>query len=375
MGVWTNADKPEEAAQARSYGAAGHRPLPDRAHVPRGRAARDRPRRDPRRDAGDPGEGQDAPRASSSTSDELEDVATFDAAMAKLEVLQQGDFEGIFKAMDGLPVVIRLIDPPLHEFLPNLEEQLVKVTIAEEHGGATRRGQGAPRDDQEPPRAEPDARAARLPPGADDPGLREDPDPGDPQRPDRGQEGRRQPDREDHDPARRPRERAGGDAGAPREGGDGGPRGGRRRRGRLQVRDDDRGPARRADRRRDRPRGRLLQLRHERPDPDDVRLQPRRRRGRLPAEVRRGQDPAGQPVPDARRRGRRADEDRRRQGPLDEARTSSSGSAASTAATRSRSPSASAIGLDYVSCSPFRVPVARLAAAQAALAGAAERDK
>ena len=33
------------------------------------------------------------------------------------------------------------------------------------------------------------------------------------------------------------------------------------------------------------------------------------------------------------------------------------------------------IGLDYVSCSPFRVPVARLAAAQAALAGAAERDK
>ena len=38
--------------------------------------------------------------------------------MAKLEVLQQGDFEGIFKAMDGLPVVIRLIDPPLHEFLP-----------------------------------------------------------------------------------------------------------------------------------------------------------------------------------------------------------------------------------------------------------------
>jgi len=57
--------------------------------------------------------------------------------MAKLEVLQQGDFEGIFKAMDGLPVVIRLIDPPLHEFLPNLEEQLVKVTRAEDAGGAS----------------------------------------------------------------------------------------------------------------------------------------------------------------------------------------------------------------------------------------------
>jgi pyruvate,orthophosphate dikinase len=64
------------------------------------------------------------------TADETATIAEFDAAMAKLEALQQGDFEGIFRAMDGLPVVIRLIDPPLHEFLPNLEEQLVKVTRA-----------------------------------------------------------------------------------------------------------------------------------------------------------------------------------------------------------------------------------------------------
>jgi pyruvate,orthophosphate dikinase len=64
------------------------------------------------------------------SADEQQAVATFDSAMAKLEALQQGDFEGIFKAMDGLPVVVRLIDPPLHEFLPNLEEQLVKVTRA-----------------------------------------------------------------------------------------------------------------------------------------------------------------------------------------------------------------------------------------------------
>jgi pyruvate,orthophosphate dikinase len=62
--------------------------------------------------------------------EEAATVNTFDTAMGKLEVLQQGDFEGIFRAMDGLPVVIRLIDPPLHEFLPNLEEQLVKVTKA-----------------------------------------------------------------------------------------------------------------------------------------------------------------------------------------------------------------------------------------------------
>jgi pyruvate,orthophosphate dikinase len=64
------------------------------------------------------------------SADEAEVVARFDAAMGELEVLQQGDFEGIFKAMDGLPVVVRLIDPPLHEFLPNLEDQLVKVTKA-----------------------------------------------------------------------------------------------------------------------------------------------------------------------------------------------------------------------------------------------------
>jgi pyruvate,orthophosphate dikinase len=71
------------------------------------------------------------------TAAEQDVVSTFDTAMGKLEVLQQGDFEGIFKAMDGLPVVVRLIDPPLHEFLPNLEEQLVKVTRAESSGGAS----------------------------------------------------------------------------------------------------------------------------------------------------------------------------------------------------------------------------------------------
>jgi pyruvate,orthophosphate dikinase len=44
------------------------------------------------------------------------------AALANLLPLQQGDFEGIFEAMAGLPVTIRLLDPPLHEFLPSLEE-------------------------------------------------------------------------------------------------------------------------------------------------------------------------------------------------------------------------------------------------------------
>ena len=46
----------------------------------------------------------------------------------KLLPFQRSDFAGIFKEMHGLPVIIRLIDPPLHEFLPNHDEQLVKVT-------------------------------------------------------------------------------------------------------------------------------------------------------------------------------------------------------------------------------------------------------
>jgi pyruvate,orthophosphate dikinase len=48
-------------------------------------------------------------------------------ALDELLPLQRGDFEGIFKAMNGLPVIIRLIDPPLHEFLPNEEEVLEAV--------------------------------------------------------------------------------------------------------------------------------------------------------------------------------------------------------------------------------------------------------
>jgi len=51
-----------------------------------------------------------------------------ESALQKLEVVQQQDFEGIFEAMDGLPVTIRLIDPPLHEFLPSYDELLKEVT-------------------------------------------------------------------------------------------------------------------------------------------------------------------------------------------------------------------------------------------------------
>ncbi len=136
MGVWANADKPEEAAQALGYGAQGiglcrteHMFREgERLEIVRGAilVANVATRAKAKAAAGD-----------TLDADEAEAVATFDAAMAKLETLQQGDFEGIFTAMDGLPVVVRLIDPPLHEFLPNLEEQLVKVTRAEEHDGAS----------------------------------------------------------------------------------------------------------------------------------------------------------------------------------------------------------------------------------------------
>jgi pyruvate,orthophosphate dikinase len=136
MGVWTNADKPEEAAQARGYGAEGIG-LCRTEHM-----FREGERLEIVRDAilvANVATRAKARTAAGETldADDAAAVARFDAAMAKLEVLQQGDFEGIFQAMDGLPVVVRLIDPPLHEFLPNLEEQLVKVTRAESTGGAS----------------------------------------------------------------------------------------------------------------------------------------------------------------------------------------------------------------------------------------------
>ncbi|MEJ7748862.1 MAG: pyruvate, phosphate dikinase [Candidatus Limnocylindrales bacterium] len=136
MEVWTNADKPEEAAQARGYGAQGIG-LCRTEHM-----FREGERLEIVRDAilvANVATRAKARAAGGETlpPDDQQAVIRFDDAMAKLEVLQQGDFEGIFKAMDGLPVVIRLIDPPLHEFLPNLEEQLVAVTRAEASGGAS----------------------------------------------------------------------------------------------------------------------------------------------------------------------------------------------------------------------------------------------
>jgi pyruvate,orthophosphate dikinase len=59
-------------------------------------------------------------------------------ALNRLLPFQREDFLGIFRAMDGLPVTIRLLDPPLHEFLPDREELLVEVTTLKLEGADTR---------------------------------------------------------------------------------------------------------------------------------------------------------------------------------------------------------------------------------------------
>jgi pyruvate,orthophosphate dikinase len=100
--VRTNADLPEDAKKAREFGAEGiglcrteHMFLGDRLPLVQRFILAD------------------------SENEELD-------ALEKLESLQRADFLGILEAMDGLPVTVRLLDPPLHEFLPDVEELLVR---------------------------------------------------------------------------------------------------------------------------------------------------------------------------------------------------------------------------------------------------------
>jgi pyruvate,orthophosphate dikinase len=68
-----------------------------------------------------------------------EGVGAREKALEKLLPLQRGDFIGIFKEMVGLPVTIRLLDPPLHEFLPNAEElttELAELKMALKRAGS-----------------------------------------------------------------------------------------------------------------------------------------------------------------------------------------------------------------------------------------------
>ena len=105
LGVWANADYPRDAQRARDYGAEGiglcrtehmffeQERLPLVQQMILAKSDQER------------GE-----------------------ALRELLPFQRSDFEGLFRAMDGLPVIIRLIDPPLHEFLPGHDELLVDVT-------------------------------------------------------------------------------------------------------------------------------------------------------------------------------------------------------------------------------------------------------
>jgi pyruvate, orthophosphate dikinase len=58
-----------------------------------------------------------------------EDVKTRDKALQKLLPMQRKDFAGLFEAMDGYPVIIRTLDPPLHEFLPKRETLMVDIAV------------------------------------------------------------------------------------------------------------------------------------------------------------------------------------------------------------------------------------------------------
>ena len=107
MNVRTNADTPEDAKKARELGAEGIG-LCRTEHM---FMAEDR---QPKMRAMIMADDRDARKA----------------ALAELLPLQQEDFEGIFKAMAGLPVTVRLLDPPLHEFLPNLPDLAAAVERA-----------------------------------------------------------------------------------------------------------------------------------------------------------------------------------------------------------------------------------------------------
>ena len=113
LGVRTNADTPEDAEKAREFGAEGIG-LCRTEHM---FMAEDR---------------LPVVREMIMSGSKEERVAALD----KLLPFQQGDFEGIFEAMHGLPVTIRLLDPPLHEFLPDYTELMVEIERLKLSGGA-----------------------------------------------------------------------------------------------------------------------------------------------------------------------------------------------------------------------------------------------
>jgi pyruvate,orthophosphate dikinase len=273
LGVRANADTPEDAARARALGAAGiglcrteHMFLGERRRL--------------------------VERMILAATDEERQ-----AALAELLPLQRADFEAILAAMDGRPVTIRLLDPPLHEFLPSLAELTATVAPRGARRGPGPRGHAA-RGRPPHARGEPDAGAARRPSRprrtrpVRDAGARDRR--GHP-RPDRG---RRRPPAGDHGAARGRRRGDGGGAGGDRAGP------GRVRPARHPDRVDDRDTAGRADRGRGGPLGRVLLVRHQRPHADDVGVLSGRRGGDVPPGLPAARHPARVAVRVRRPRGR-----------------------------------------------------------------------
>ncbi|MBI3521976.1 MAG: pyruvate, phosphate dikinase [Chloroflexi bacterium] len=108
LGVWVNADTPEECVQARKFGAEGVG-LARTEHMFR--------------------QAERLPFVQDMIM--ADTTAGRRAALDKLLPFQQGDFREMYKAMDGLPVVIRLIDPPLHEFLREFADVDIEIAVAE----------------------------------------------------------------------------------------------------------------------------------------------------------------------------------------------------------------------------------------------------
>jgi pyruvate,orthophosphate dikinase len=111
LGVWVNADTPGECIEARKLGAEGVG-LARTEHMFR--------------------QAERLPYVQDMIMADTEEGRK--AALAKLLPFQQGDFREMYKAMDGLPVVIRLIDPPLHEFLREFADVDIDIAVAEATG-------------------------------------------------------------------------------------------------------------------------------------------------------------------------------------------------------------------------------------------------
>ena len=313
--VRTNADTPEEAKVARSFGATGIG-LCRTEHM------------------FFEGERINAVREMILADDE----AGRRKALAKLLPMQRGDFEGLFREMSGLPVTIRLLDPPLHEFVPHDEAgqkvmaQQMGVSLAKirmrvddlaefnpmlGHRGC-RLGITYPEITEMQARAIFEAGLNMKAQGVDVRCEIMVPLVG------------------------TVREFNAQAAGDPRRGGAGLCRA--RRRARLHAGHDDRDAARRAGGRQHRQAGRVLQLRHQRPDADDDGLLARRRR-QVPARVPEEGPVRTRPLPQHRPEGRGpAGGDGGAEGPRRARRTSSWACAANTAATRPRWPSSTAPG-------------------------------